>query len=142
MESWNLNELEVLPHQPEVLDSESEGRAILINLPKGEQLQEHQVHERAWLLVIAGNVELNTPDGKWAAGGTGLLAEDANVELERFRFRASAETGLTLIGTDAALSQGVIAEHPVGLRLVDSPLPALESTILGDNSEPIQILGE
>jgi quercetin dioxygenase-like cupin family protein len=74
MESWNLNELEVLPHQPEVLDSESEGRAILINLPKGEQLQEHQVHERAWLLVIDGNVELNTPDGKWAAGGTGLLA--------------------------------------------------------------------
>jgi quercetin dioxygenase-like cupin family protein len=74
MESWNLNELEVLPRQPEVLDSESEGRAILINLPKGEQLQEHQVHERAWLLVIDGNVEINTPDGKWAAGGTGLLA--------------------------------------------------------------------
>ena len=74
MESWNLNEFEVLPHQPEVLDSESEGRAILINLPKGEQLQEHQVHERAWLLVIDGNIELNTPDGKWAAGGAGLLA--------------------------------------------------------------------
>ena len=37
MESWNLNELEVLPRQPEVLDSESEGRAIVINLPKGEQ---------------------------------------------------------------------------------------------------------
>jgi quercetin dioxygenase-like cupin family protein len=74
MDSWNLNELDVQPHQPQVLDSESEGRAILINLPKGEQLQEHQVHERAWLLVIDGNVELNTPDGKWAAGGVGLLA--------------------------------------------------------------------
>jgi quercetin dioxygenase-like cupin family protein len=74
MESWNLNELEVEPHLPRVLDSESEGRAIVINLPKGEQLQEHQVHERAWLLVIDGNVELNTPDGKWAAGGAGLLA--------------------------------------------------------------------
>ena len=71
MESWNLNEMEVEPHQPQVLDSESEGRAIVINLPKGEQLQEHQVHERAWLLVIDGNVELNTPDGKWAAGGPG-----------------------------------------------------------------------
>jgi quercetin dioxygenase-like cupin family protein len=74
MDSWNLNEFEVLPRQPEVLDSESEGRAILINLPKGDRLQEHQVHERAWLLVIDGNVELNTPDGKWAAGGPGLLA--------------------------------------------------------------------
>jgi quercetin dioxygenase-like cupin family protein len=74
MESWNLNELPVEPRQPQVLDSESEGRAIVINLPKGEQLQEHQVHERAWLLVIDGNVELNTPDGKWATGGPGLLA--------------------------------------------------------------------
>ena len=74
MESWNLNELQVEPHQPQVLDSDSEGRAIVINLPKGEQLQEHQVHERAWLLVIDGNIELNTPDGKWAAGGPGLLA--------------------------------------------------------------------
>jgi quercetin dioxygenase-like cupin family protein len=74
MESWNLNELPVEPHQPQVLDSESEGRAIVINLPKGEQLQEHQVHERAWLLVVDGNVVLTTPDGKNAEGGTGLLA--------------------------------------------------------------------
>ena len=74
MESWNLNELEVDAHLPQVLGSDSEGRAIVINLPKGEQLQEHQVHERAWLLVIDGNIELNTPDGKWAAGGPGLLA--------------------------------------------------------------------
>jgi len=74
MESWNLNELAVEPRLPQVLDSESEGRAIVINLPQGEELQEHQVHERAWLLVIDGNIELNTPDGKWAAGGPGLLA--------------------------------------------------------------------
>jgi quercetin dioxygenase-like cupin family protein len=74
MESWNLNELPVEPHQPQVLDSESEGRAIVINLPKGEQLQEHQVHERAWLLVVDGSVELTTADGKSAEGGPGLLA--------------------------------------------------------------------
>jgi quercetin dioxygenase-like cupin family protein len=74
MESWNLNELEVLPHAPQVLDSESEGRAIVINLPKGEQLQEHQVHERAWVLVIDGNVVIDTPDGEGAGGGPGLLA--------------------------------------------------------------------
>jgi len=74
MESWNINELEVEPHQPQVLDSESEGRAIVISLPKGEQLQEHQVHERAWVLVVQGNVSINTPDGDTAAGGPGLLA--------------------------------------------------------------------
>jgi quercetin dioxygenase-like cupin family protein len=74
MESWNLNELPVEPHQPQVLDSESEGRAIVINLPKGEELQEYQVHERAWLLVVDGSVELTTADGKSAEGGPGLLA--------------------------------------------------------------------
>jgi quercetin dioxygenase-like cupin family protein len=74
MESWNLNDMPVEPHAPQVLDSESEGRAIVINLPKGEQLQEHQVHERAWLLVVDGSVALTTPDGKKASGGTGLLA--------------------------------------------------------------------
>jgi quercetin dioxygenase-like cupin family protein len=74
MESWNLNEMQVDPHAPQVLDSESEGRAIVINLPKGEQLQEHQVHERAWLLVVDGNVSLTTPEGNKASGGAGLLA--------------------------------------------------------------------
>jgi quercetin dioxygenase-like cupin family protein len=74
MQSWNLNELEVAAHQPQVLESQAEGRAIVLHLPAGEQLSEHQVHERAWLLVTDGNVELNTPDGKWAAGGPGLLA--------------------------------------------------------------------
>jgi len=74
MESWNVNELQVEPHAPQVLDSESEGRAIVINLPKGEQLQEHQVHERAWLLVTDGNIAISTPDGKSAEGGPGLLA--------------------------------------------------------------------
>jgi quercetin dioxygenase-like cupin family protein len=74
MDIWNLNEMNVEPRAPQVLDSESEGRAIVINLPKGEQLQEHQVHERAWLLVVDGNIELTTPDGKSAAGGPGLLA--------------------------------------------------------------------
>src|SRR5215217_9789143 len=74
MDSWNLNELEVEPHAPQVLDSESEGRAIVINLPKGEQLQEHQVHERAWVLVVDGKVEIKTPDGDSATGPAGLLA--------------------------------------------------------------------
>ena len=74
MDSWNLNELEVPPHLPAVLDSEREGRAILINLPAGEQLGEHQVHERAWLLVVDGNIVLDTPNGESAAGGPGLLA--------------------------------------------------------------------
>lgn len=74
METWNLNELDVMPHHPQVLDSESEGRAILINLPAGEQLQEHQVHERAWLLVTDGEIEVVDAGGRAVTGSAGLLA--------------------------------------------------------------------
>lgn len=74
MRSWDLSTLEVEVRQPQVLDSEDEGRAILINLPAGEQLQEHQVHERAWVLVIAGEVRIDLPSGESEAGGAGYLA--------------------------------------------------------------------
>ena len=74
MQTWNLNELDVQPRAPQVLDSESEGRAIVIQLPAGEQLQEHQVHERAWLLVTDGEIEVTDADGGSVTGSTGLLA--------------------------------------------------------------------
>jgi quercetin dioxygenase-like cupin family protein len=95
MESWNLNDLSVEPHQPQVLDSESEGRAIVINLPAGEQLQEHQVHERAWLLVTDGKIELKTPSGESAEGGPGLLA--IFDPKERHTVQATEDTRLLLV---------------------------------------------
>ena len=58
MQTWDLTSLEVQPHHPEVLGSEEEGRAILIQLPAGEALDQHQVHERAVLVVVSGKIEL------------------------------------------------------------------------------------
>ena len=52
METWDLSSLDVQPRQPEVLRSDPEARVIAINLPAGEGLQEHQVHERAWMVAI------------------------------------------------------------------------------------------
>jgi quercetin dioxygenase-like cupin family protein len=95
MENWNLNELDVQPHAPKVLDSESEGRAIVINLPKGEQLQEHQVHERSWLLVTDGEIELKTPGGDTASGGAGLLA--IFDPKERHEVQATEDSRLLLV---------------------------------------------
>ena len=95
METWNLNEIDVETHRPQVLDSEDEGRAIVIQLQSGEALQEHQVHERAWLLVIDGAIEIDDSGGETVTGGAGLLAAfDPN---ERREVRATKDSRLLLL---------------------------------------------
>jgi quercetin dioxygenase-like cupin family protein len=94
MRSWDLSTVDVQPHAPEVIGSAAEGRAIVIQLPAGERLQEHQVHERAWLLVIGGKVEIAGSGGETIDGGPGLLAEfDPN---ERREVRAAEDSRLLL----------------------------------------------
>jgi redox-sensitive bicupin YhaK (pirin superfamily) len=105
VESWELNSVDVQPHQPQVLDSEDEGRVIVIQLPAGEQLQEHQVHERAWLLVTDGEIEVNGADGDSVTGSTGLLCVfDPN---ERREVTAKSDARLLLV-----LSPWPGAGHP------------------------------
>jgi quercetin dioxygenase-like cupin family protein len=59
MHVWDLTELSVQPHQPEVLHSdEGAARVIAINLPAGEALNDHEVHEHAWLHVHRGIVDV------------------------------------------------------------------------------------
>jgi len=95
VQSWDINNVEVDPHKPVVLDSESEGRAIVIQLPAGEQLQEHQVHERAWMLVTEGEVEISEADGGSVEGGSGMLTIfDPN---ERRRVTARSDARLLLL---------------------------------------------
>jgi quercetin dioxygenase-like cupin family protein len=95
VQSWNLNEMEVEPHHPQVLDSESEGRAIVIQLPAGEKLQEHQVHERAWLLVTRGEIEVAAATGELVTGSTGMLSVfDPN---ERHEVTAVTDARLLLV---------------------------------------------
>ena len=94
MDTWDVAALEVQPHQPEVLRSDDETRVIAINLPAGEQLQEHQVHERAWVVVAAGEVEIEQ-DGTTVSGGAGLLAHFEPGE--RHEVRATADSRLILL---------------------------------------------
>ncbi len=95
MRSWDISMLDVQAHSPAVLDSESEGRAIVIQLPAGERLHEHQVHERAWLLVVSGAIEIDGPGGDAASGGPGMLAVfDPN---ERREVRATEDARLLLL---------------------------------------------
>ena len=93
METWDIATLDVPPHQPEVLRSDPEARVIAINLPAGEELQEHQVHERAWVMVAGGEVEIEQ-DGQSVSGGSGLVAHfDPN---ERHEVRAKTDARLLL----------------------------------------------
>ena len=75
MKTWDIGGLEVEAHKPEIVSSTDAARVIALNLPAGEQLQEHEVHERAWLLVVEGELEIATAEGERAGGGAGFLAE-------------------------------------------------------------------
>ena len=94
MDSWDIRSLDVQPHQPEVLHSDDDGRAIAINLPSGEELQEHQTHESAYLVVADGEVEIEQA-GETVAGGPGLVAH-FNPD-ERREVRATGDARILLI---------------------------------------------
>jgi quercetin dioxygenase-like cupin family protein len=74
MEIWNLTDYDVEPHQPQVLGTTGEGRAVLINLPAGDSLPDHHVRERAVILVVSGVLEIGAEDGTTSAGGVGTMA--------------------------------------------------------------------
>src|SRR2546423_15461762 len=94
METWDTRRLEVQPHHPQVLRSDDETRAIAIQLPAGEELQEHQVHERAYLFVADGEIEISH-DGKSVSGGAGFPSHfEPN---ERRAVRALADARLVLV---------------------------------------------
>jgi quercetin dioxygenase-like cupin family protein len=60
MEVWQPAKINPRPHHPVVLHSEDGvARIVAINLRQGDELQEHQVHEHAWLHVHSGTIEVS-----------------------------------------------------------------------------------
>jgi quercetin dioxygenase-like cupin family protein len=95
VQTWDTKSLAVEAHQPQVLHSDPEGRTIVINLPAGEELREHQVHERAWILVVDGRVEIDDADGgTFEAGPGGLALTEPN---ERNEIRAKEDSRIVLV---------------------------------------------
>ena len=97
MNSWDLRALDLKPRLPEILSSSSAARAIVLDLDAGESLADHQVHERAWLVVLDGEVAVATAGGEQVSGGAGLLVEFAPGE--RHEVTASAGARLLLLLT-------------------------------------------
>lgn len=58
-----------------MLDSE-DSRALLIRLAPGQELGEHQVRERAWVVVVEGSVDIETEQETIKASAGTLLEFD------------------------------------------------------------------
>jgi len=94
MRTWDVGRLGVEPHKPEILSSGEAARVIVLSLPAGERLDEHEVHERAWLVVLEGEIEIDAGEER-AGGGRGLVAEFG--PRERHEVRATSDARLLLV---------------------------------------------
>ncbi len=95
MDSWDLTTLDVEVHKPEVLRSDrGAARAIALNLPAGDRLQEHEVHEHSYLVLLSGELEIEH-DGGIETAGAGYVAHWS--PHERHEVRAQSDARLLLI---------------------------------------------
>jgi quercetin dioxygenase-like cupin family protein len=96
MEIWDLTSLDVQPHHPVVLQSdEGAARVIAMRLPADEELQEHEVHEHAWLHVHAGAVDVVSDSGETTRAAAGSLVHWA--PKERHTVRGADDALLVLV---------------------------------------------
>lgn len=77
MRVWQLREIEMPrgTRDPVVLDS-GDSRAVLIGLEPGQELGEHQVRERAWVVVVEGDVDVEAAGETMTASAGTLLQFD------------------------------------------------------------------
>ncbi|MGH2901980.1 MAG: cupin domain-containing protein [Solirubrobacteraceae bacterium] len=95
MNTWELKTLDLKSRLPEILSSSDAARVIVLDLAAGESLADHEVHERAWVVVIDGTIEVSAVAGERVGGGPGLLIEFAPAE--RHEISASSDARLLLV---------------------------------------------
>ncbi len=93
MQSWDLRVIEAEPHHPQILASADDARLIVLQLPEGEELQEHEVHERARIVVVEGEVDVTSSTGETTSAGPGHLFEFDPGE----RHTVTARSGVRLL---------------------------------------------
>jgi quercetin dioxygenase-like cupin family protein len=85
---WDLMEIEAPngTRDPVVLHSDHEARAVLIRIRAGQRLGDHEVKERAWIVVLEGRVQIGAA-GDLVEAGPGML----------FRFDASERHSVSTV---------------------------------------------
>lgn len=95
MDAWELDTEQVEPRAPRVLRSDDDAvRTVLIALPQGESLSDHQVHEHALLVVLDGEVTVRAGDEERRLGRHGLVHFDI---AERHEVEAVSDARLLLL---------------------------------------------
>lgn len=95
MKTWDITTLDGFPGPPQILSTTDETRAIVLGLAAGKTLTEHEVHERAWIVVIAGDVTFTDPAGTKTAARPGVVFELE--PRERHSVRAETDARLLLL---------------------------------------------
>ena len=98
MKHWDLNSTGSSNPEgddPVILVSADEGRAILLHLAAGQRMEEHQVHERAWVVIVSGDVDVSAAEGETVNAAAGHMFEfDAR---ERHQLIAQSEARVLLL---------------------------------------------
>ncbi len=96
MRSWDLKNVRVEPHEPEILSTGDDARAILLSIPGGEELREHEVHERARIVLVDGELDLVTAEGERVEAAAGHMFELAPGERHTVAARTDSRILLLL----------------------------------------------
>ncbi len=96
MRSWDLNAIGVNPHEPKILASADDARTVVLQLTAGEEMQEHEVHEHARVVIVDGQVEVRAADGEAVVAAAGHLFEFAPSERHTIAARSDARLLLFL----------------------------------------------
>ncbi len=80
MRHWDLLEIDAPDgtRDPVVLHSDADARAVLIRLGPGQRLGDHQVKERAWVVVVEGEVDVGAGEATRRARPGMLFRFDAD----------------------------------------------------------------
>jgi len=96
VQSWPVKEIEVPEgtRRAEALETVDGARAIIIRLTPGEELGEHQVRERAWLMVVDGSARIEAGGDVVEAGSGTLLTFEPD---ERHKVSSVSGTRIVMI---------------------------------------------
>jgi quercetin dioxygenase-like cupin family protein len=106
MRRWDLDSLPSAEGAPRVVVSTPEARIVLVDLPDGEELGEHEMRERTFVHVVRGEAEIEAAGEREHCTGGALVCLNPG---ERRTIRAVADTRLMLV-----LAPWPAPDHSVG----------------------------